>query len=848
MHLRSVFKIVAMLTVVATLAACEDSEERAERYYQSGLTLLEEGDVDRALIEFRNVFNLNGAHREARQTYARLVREQGKMREAYGQYLRLVEQYPDDLEGRVALAEMAFASQDWDEFDRHSAAALEAAPDDPRVKTLAAAAEYRKAAVANDEPARRAAFAQVETLIKDQPDNAILQQIEIDGYVRDGTYSKALEAIDRALEKQPDNRSFYNTRLGVLARLEDNDALETQLRDMVTRFPEDDAIKETLIRFYMSRKESDKAETFLREIADPKAEEPELYLALLRFIGELHGNDALMTELDRVIAEVPDSALYRAMRAGLVFQQGDRTQGIADMEAIIEGAEPSAQIRRTKVALAQMLLQTGNEVGARRLIEEVLAEDATQVDALRMSAAWQIEADDTDGAIATLRNALDQAPQDVAAMTMMSQAYLRAGNRDLARDFLSLANDSSGGAPTEAVRYARFLSDEKRFAPAEQTLVAALRTSRDNPALLAELGRVYLLMDDLPRLKQVVATLKNVEDDAAKRAAAGLETALIERESGTDAAIAFLEESSQDWENELVATSATIRARLLGGDNAGALQTAQTALAEDPQNPERRSLMAATQAATGDLAGAEATYRDLLKDQADKPRLWLELIRTVGAQGRTDEASQLVADALAANPAAPDLLWAQAGNMERDGDIDGAIKIYEDLYAQNSNSVIVANNLASLLANHRDDAESLERASTVARRLRGMEQPAFQDTWGWIAFREGNIDDALPVLESAAKGLPGDPTVQYHLGRVYEEMSRPDEAAAQYRKAVELAGEENVTGPIADARTRLDSLKASTPQEAAPGQGAPAEATPQQAEPAETAPQEAAPEEPKPEE
>ena len=144
---------------------------------------------------------------------------------------------------------------------------------------------------------------------------------------------------------------------------------------------------------------------------------------------------------------MPDPTLYRIMRAELMFRTVDRTEGIADMEAIVEGADPSEQTRRAAVMLARMLLETGNKVGARRLVEEVLTADPGQVDALRMSAGWQIEADDTDGAIATLRQALDQAPQDVAAMTLMSRAYLRAGNRDLAREFLSLAVDALQQCP-----------------------------------------------------------------------------------------------------------------------------------------------------------------------------------------------------------------------------------------------------------------------------------------------------------------------------------------------------------------------------------------------------------------
>ena len=122
--------------------------------------------------------------------------------------------------------------------------------------------------------------------------------------------------------------------------------------------------------------------------------------------------------------------------------------------------------------------------------------------------------------------------------------------------------------------------------------------------------------------------------------------------------------------------------------------------------------------------------------------------------------------------------------------------------------MILSNNLASLLATSRDDAESLARAAKVARPLRGLDQPAFRDTWGWIAFRQGDLQDSLTHLEPAAAGLATDAQVQYHLGRVYEALARKDEALAQYEKTLELAGPDDTRPAIADARTRLEALKA----------------------------------------
>jgi len=814
--LKSSLKMVSVLALVGFLAACESSEERAEGHYQSGLALLEQGDPERALVEFRNVFNLNGQHREARSTYARIVREQGKDREAYGQYLRLVEQYPDDLEGRIALSELAFASQNWEEFGRHASRAMAAAPDDPAVQAIAVAFDYRKGVIDEDTALRDDAFERAVTLIDTQPENLLLQQITLDGYLREKSFDKALAAIDSALALTPRNRQLYDTRLKIYIQTDNQAGLENLLREMISLFGSDAPIApnkpttllQALNQYYLGRGEEDKVEVFLREISDPAAEDPGLYLSLVQFIGSQRGPDAAIAELEAVIPTLDNPDRYRALRAGLIFDKGQQTEAIDDLQQIIAATEPSEQQRENKVTLARMLLRTANEVGARQLIEQVLVEDPGQIDALKMSAAWQIESDDTEAAIATLRRALDSAPQDVAAMTLMSQAYQRAGNRNLASDFLALAVDTSGQAPVESMRYARFLAGEERLIEAEQVLVASLRQNRTNPTLLSELGRIYLALDDMARLRQVISQLSDMDTADTDRAAAALQTVLIEREGSSEEAIAYLEEISKDWDNAQMASVAVIRARLASGDSAGAVAGAAAMLAENPDDPNLRYLMAGTQTAAGRFDEAQAGYTALLEENPKIASAWLQLIRIAIVQDRAQDVAGLIEKGLAANPGNGDLLLVRAGILERAGDIDGAIAIYEELYARNSGNFVLANNLASLIATHNDDAESLDRAAAVAARLKDIQQPAFQDTYGWIAFRRGDMKGALAHLEPAARGLPGDAQVQYHLGRAYEAAERPDDAIAQYTRAIELAGENSVVPGIEDARSRLAALQA----------------------------------------
>ncbi|MEP5010661.1 MAG: hypothetical protein ABJR08_16140, partial [Roseobacter sp.] len=390
-------KLFLACTVCLFLAACESAEEKAEAYYQSGLTLIEEGDIPRAIVELRNVFEFNSNHREARQTYARLLRESGDVRGSYRQYLRLVEQYPDDLEGRVALSEITFDLQDWREFERHSAAVLEAAAEAPTpasdaVKVLA---DYRSAVIAEDASARRATLEQAAALLEQQPENFYLMRVLMDGYRWDGRPSQALRVVDQALALRPAQRDLYGVKLALLGQFEDEDGIESVLYEMLDRFPDDDSVTTALIRFYVGRNRLDDAETYLRENSDPADEDPANFVALLQLVEQTKGKEALLAELESAIAAGGGNAvLYRGLKANLKFLQGDQEDAISDLNAVLaEDLPTSENLRNIKVMLARMENIVGNNVGARRLIEEVLAEDSGQSEALHMQARWLIDAD-----------------------------------------------------------------------------------------------------------------------------------------------------------------------------------------------------------------------------------------------------------------------------------------------------------------------------------------------------------------------------------------------------------------------------------------------------------------------
>jgi len=791
------------------LSACDSAETRAEKHFQAALVHLEGGDVDRAIVEFRNVFQLDGRHKEARQAYAKLQRDRGYLEEAYGQYLRLIEQYPDDLDGRIALVEMALETGNRDEVERHGAAAIDLAPADPRVQAISATRAYQTALDARDIAAQSNARKTAESLIAADAGLILARRVVIRDLLRTNDWPTALAQTDAGLAADPDARDLYTVRLGLLQQLGDTKGVEAQLIALVARYPDDTNMQQALVRWYVDQGNLDAAEAHLRSMIDPAAKTADAKIVLIRFLTELRGVAAARAELDQMIGQGgADAPLLRGIRAGLEFDAGNQEAAITEMEALLVGADASQQSRNLKVGLAQMLLQTDNPVGARARIEEVLAENATEVEALKLKAGWLIEDDKTGDAIAALRTGLGAAPRDPELMTLMARAHERDGNRDLMGEMLALAADAASYAPTEALRYAAYLAADDRLMPAEDAVLAALRQRPQDPELLATLGQIYLRLQDWSRLGKVIISLQELETDIARSAANELTVLRLSGQNKTKEMLAFLEDMkrSSGAATGIGVDAAIVQSHITQGNIPAAVAYVDTALKAAPQNPDLRFLRAAVLVTDGKGDDAEQIYRDLLAEDAKSERVWIALFELSLRKGDAAAATAVLDGAIAALPESALLNLRRAAILEQDGDIDGAIAIYDALYARDSNTPLLANNLASLLVSHREDAASLARAELIARRLRGTQIPAFQDTYGWIAHRLGNHDEALRYLEPAAAALTTDAAVQYHLAATYAALGENAQALAQFQATATLIDPANPPAFMDQVTTELTRL------------------------------------------
>lgn len=807
MRVRLKFALV-VATTITLLSACDTAQERAERYYQSGLQYLAAGEVDRALVEFRNVFKLNGEHREARLAYAEAERARGNLREAYSQYLRLIEQYPNDPVGLKALAELSVDNGQWDDALKYVEAALKLAPDDLSLQATQLLTQYGRAVEQADTGRLIDIVKQAQVLKAKAPDSLTLYKIIIDDLIRSQSLDKALEELNAAIKIAPKEKILYAQRLSVNAALGDNAAVEAGLIEMVKTFPDAPEMPEALLRWYLAQKDLDKAEAYLRSRVDPASDDTTPRVALVQFLGQYRGPEAALKELDDAIAAGKSVSIFRSARAGFHFDQGDRDSAIAEMEEILKDVPEGDEARMIKVALARMQLANGNSVAARALVEEVLAEDSGNVEATKLKATWLILGDEASEAVTLLRDAVDQNPRDASLMTLMAQAYEREGNRDLMRDMLSQAVQASGRAPQESLRYAQLLASEDKLLLAEGVLIDALRIAPGDATLLVPLGQLYVQLQDWPRADTVARELESLQEPALASDIASIRAAILNGQQKADDALSYLQSLASGDGAQLDAKIAVLRNHMENGRVAEALAYSKILVDENPDNLDLQYIYAAVQATAGESDAAEKGFRAVLEKDPTRTAAWMALFRGVYSDpARRAEAATIIDEALAAVPTSGELRWAKAGLLEANGDIDGAIAIYEALYTENSANPIVANNLSSLLSNYRTDADSLKRAEVIARRLRGSNVPPYQDTYGWIAYLNGDFPTAVSELEKAAAGLPEDPVVQYHFGMALVATGQKDKAAQQFEAALALVPADDSRDFAISARKELEKLK-----------------------------------------
>ena len=350
-------------------------------------------------------------------------------------------------------------------------------------------------------------------------------------------------------------------------------------------------------------------------------------------------------------------------------------------------------------------------------------------------------------ALASARRATELAPYWIPARMLLARSLIASGDEqaglEVARD-LVMAPDADIATHLE---YALLLAGTGRDEEARAMLLPYATGESVVPGAVRTLGVMDLDRGDLD------AASKRFEDLLST----GVQSydalyylgVIADRRNNPDQALRFFTRvTGGEFELSAQVRAARIRAKQ-GGLDAGLDYLDQFARSHPQRGPE---LVAAR-------AGLASSLGDTLR------------------------ATRILDAGIAQYPDSLDLRMARVFAYERAGRDDAAIRELRRLLSERPGDATVQNALGYALADNNKDLD--EAATLISASLAQMpDSAAVLDSMGWVLFRQGKAQEALPYLERAAK-LDDDAEIALHLGDVQAALGDAAAAKAVWQKGLE---------------------------------------------------------------
>jgi tetratricopeptide (TPR) repeat protein len=171
--------------------------------------------------------------------------------------------------------------------------------------------------------------------------------------------------------------------------------------------------------------------------------------------------------------------------------------------------------------------------------------------------------------------------------------------------------------------------------------------------------------------------------------------------------------------------------------------------------------------------------------------------------GEGAQALARIDDVLARFPGHPDVLYQKSILLEKAGRTDAAIAQLEALYKDRPQDGAISNALGFILADHNRDLTRAQRLINSALKAE-PDNPAILDSLGWLEYRRGMLQAALPQLERAFR-LDQDGDIGAHWGEVLWALGDKTKAREIWNRAL-MVDPDNELVKAAQQRAGVPSL------------------------------------------
>ena len=521
---------------------------------------------------------------------------------------------------------------------------------------------------------------------------------------------------------------------------------------------------------------------------DPESVDDHLLLGrLYRLNSDLQKAES---ELKIAIKLDPSSEEAVTTLAMLYTDEGDTVHALQVLSSIPDSAR-SAKLYSALGAAYEQRKDYKNAIDAFR---HAIVLDRDNLDAIRGLAETLLNDGQLDAALEQYKVIADSNPEDAQTYVRIAEIYRRQAKYDLALENLKRADTLVPDTMDVPYSMAAVYQAQGRYEDAikllqdllkktEKSETGTSQADRNNRAIFIErLGMIYREQENYTAAVETFRKMLPLGEENAR--------------SGYQEIIDTYREAKQ-WPQ--------------------ATAVAKEAVQKLPNDRDLRMVLDAQLADTGELDKSVSDIRSMIKGGPEDREVYLRLAIIYTRGKRWNEAMDALAKAEQLSTKADDkayVYFLRGDVYQREKLFDQAETEFKKVLAATSptdpQSAATLNYLGYMNA---DRGVKLEESLNYIKQALTFEpnNGAYLDSLGWTYFKLGKYDLAEENLNKAAVHMGSDPTVQEHLGDLYQKTGRLKLAAAHWDRAVQ---EWNKTVPaevdteaFAKVQQKLDAAK-----------------------------------------
>jgi len=592
-------------------------------------------------------------------------------------------------------------------------------------------------------------------------------------YARSDLASKAIDEYRLAIESDPESE-YLNSGLAELyaktGRI--RDAVQ-EAQDILKRDPNNLEAHKLLGRIYLRSlgdlQSGSGSESVLKaaieqyeQILKIEPDNSDDHLLLGRLYQLNKDLRKAETEFKTAIKLQPDSEEAITTLALLYNDEGDAARAAETLSSVPD----SARSGKLYSALGYTYEQQKNYKKAIEAYQHAIELDRENLDAIRGLADNLLNDGQTDAALEQYQIVAEANPEDAKTYVRIAEIYRRKGKFDLALENLKKAGSMVQDSVEVSYNVAAVYQAQGRYDEAAQVLQDLLKKTekpdgnytqedKDNRAVFLErLGTIDRDNNNDTAAIEAFRKMLPLGDDNAKR--------------GYQQIIDTYREQKQ-WQQ--------------------ATDVAKEALVKLPKDQDLKMVYAAQLADMGQPDVGLQQVKALLKGTSEDREVYIALSQMYSRLKRWQEADEALnkAEQLSTKQEDKQYVYFLRGSIyERQKQYGPAEEMFRKVLAIDPQNTMTLNYLGYMLA---DRGAKLDEALTLIKRAVDLDPTngAYLDSLGWAYFKLGKYDQAEDNLNKASRSqhMGADPTVQDHLGDLYQKTGRLKLAAAHWERALE---------------------------------------------------------------